>query len=140
MFSALLALLCILFHYCTLILLYFAWEDQKQIQYFICHKYQVCCIENTAQWLTNTVQLCLLVCGKQAHCYSFPCTYMDYYHLIHGFTKLSTTTVNGYCYYYVIIDHHQLCVYCYVAQIRRIQYLTYSILCSWGNKLIYSNI
>ena len=23
---------------------------------------------------------------------------MDFYHLIHGFTKLSTTTVNGYCY------------------------------------------
>ena len=31
---------------------------------------------------------------------------MDFYHLIHGFTKLSTTTVNGYCYHYAINDHH----------------------------------
>ena len=130
MFSALLALLCMLFHYYTLILLYFAWEDQRQNSTLYAIKYQVCCIENTARWLSNTVQLCLLICGKQAHYYSFPCTYMDFYHLTHGFTKLSTTTVNGYCYHYVINDHHQLCVYCYVAQIRRIQYLTYSILCS----------
>lgn len=59
-------------------------------------KCQVCCIKNTAWWLTNIVQLRWLVCGKQAHYYSFPCTYMDFYHLIHGFTKLSTT-VKSYC-------------------------------------------
>ena len=47
---------------------------------------------------------------------------MDFHHFIHGFTKLSTTTVNGYCYRYAINDHHSLampfqCIYCYVAQI-----------------------
>ena len=55
--------------------------------------------------------------------------------MTHGFTKLSTTiTVNGYCYRYVINDHHSpplamsfQCVYRYVAQTHHIQYLTYSI-------------
>ena len=60
-------------------------------------KCQVC----SALWLTNTVQL---VCGKQSHCYSFPCKYMDSYHFIHGFTKLSTT-LNGYC-----LQLHNICL------------------------------
>ena len=41
---------------------------------------------------------------------------MDFYHLIHGFIKLSTT-VNGYCLALHDNDHHWLCVYHYVAQI-----------------------
>ena len=67
---------------------------------------------------------------------------MDFY-LIHGFTKLYSTTVNGYCYRYAINDHHLpplamplRSVYRCVAQIRHIQYLMYSISSSWGNKLL----
>ena len=42
-----------------------------------------------------------IVSSKQASCYLFPFTYIDFYHLIHGFTKLSTT-VNGYFYCYMM--------------------------------------
>ena len=66
---------------------------------------------------------------------------MDFYHVTHGFTKLSTTTVNGYCYCYMVNDHQlpalAMSFQCiYVAQIRHIQYLTYSMSSSWGNKLL----
>ena len=56
---------------------------------------------------------------------------MVFYYLIHGITKLSTTTINGYCYRYMTKDHH----WPFVVHIRCIQYFTYSILSSWDNKL-----
>ena len=37
--------------------LYFAWEDQRQKQHFICHTMSSVLYKNTAWYLTNTVQL-----------------------------------------------------------------------------------
>ena len=54
---------------------------------------------------------------------------------IHGFTKLSATTVNGYCYHYMINDHCSVAIIGYAVFQSLIQYLTYSISSSWGNKL-----
>ena len=71
---------------CTYVyLLYFAWEDQRQKQHFIYHEMPSVLYKNTAQWLTYSMVVLINV-HKKANCYLFPSMYIDFYHLIHGFT------------------------------------------------------
>ena len=123
---------------CTIViiyLLYFAWENQRQKQYCICHTMSSVLYKNTAQWLTNTVHLHWLVCSKQVH--------------VHGFLLLVTWIYKAFCilqwmatvYSYAINDRYYVAMCLSVVIIMCCSmYLTYPILhtltflgyVSWG--------
>ena len=77
-----------------LMLLYFAWEDQRQKQHFICHKMPSVLYKKYSTVINKYSTVALISLRYTSQLLFVPMHVLSFYHLIHGFTKLSTT-VNG---------------------------------------------